>query len=237
MDLLDKKDYKKYFLYAIIEIVLIVIGILIALQINNWNNSRLERKEELKTYEDIKQQVQNDKKQLIDMQAYNRIHMGQLTKANEIISSQRRQSVDTLAFLIMMMSQYSDFDSSGNIYENLVMSGDLKLLQNEDIPAQLKKLEYTYNLINRMEDIHWQMIINELSRAADGTMNYNSFELRKPDGILQPDKLYSPEIQNVVYEVKYLTIAKDTIYGRALREIDGLITTIDDELDNDLETN
>ena len=218
-------------LYAIGEIFLIVIGILIALQINNWNTKRLERKEELKTYEDIKQQVQNDKKQLIDMQAYNRIHMGQLTKANEIISSQNRQSIDTLAFLIIMMSQYSDFDSSGNIYENLVVSGDLKLLKNEDIPEKLKKLEYTYKLINRMENIHWQIIINELSREAYGAMNYNSFELRKPDGILQPDKLYSPEIQNVVYEVKYLTIGKDTIYGRAIREIDGLIKSIDGELE------
>lgn len=30
----------KYFKYAIGEIVLVVIGILIALQINNWNESR-----------------------------------------------------------------------------------------------------------------------------------------------------------------------------------------------------
>ena len=32
----------KYFKYAIGEIVLVVIGILIALQINNWNQNRKE---------------------------------------------------------------------------------------------------------------------------------------------------------------------------------------------------
>ena len=35
----------KYFKYAIGEIILVVIGILIALQVNNWNDKRIERKE------------------------------------------------------------------------------------------------------------------------------------------------------------------------------------------------
>ena len=36
----------KYMRYAIGEIVLVVIGILIALQINNWNEQRIESNEE-----------------------------------------------------------------------------------------------------------------------------------------------------------------------------------------------
>lgn len=36
-NLLNKGKTNKYFKYAIGEIVLVVIGILIALQINNWN--------------------------------------------------------------------------------------------------------------------------------------------------------------------------------------------------------
>ncbi|MBT8324660.1 MAG: hypothetical protein KJO96_05115 [Winogradskyella sp.] len=36
----------KYFKYAIGEIILVVIGILIALQINNWNESNKLKKEE-----------------------------------------------------------------------------------------------------------------------------------------------------------------------------------------------
>ncbi|WP_299442314.1 DUF6090 family protein [uncultured Aquimarina sp.] len=38
-DTISKNKFTKYFLYAIGEIVLVVIGILIALQINNWNQS------------------------------------------------------------------------------------------------------------------------------------------------------------------------------------------------------
>ena len=37
---LSENKFSKYFLYAIGEIILVVIGILIALQINNWNENR-----------------------------------------------------------------------------------------------------------------------------------------------------------------------------------------------------
>lgn len=42
--LLMENKTGKYFKYAIGEIVLVVIGILIALQINNWNQNRIENK-------------------------------------------------------------------------------------------------------------------------------------------------------------------------------------------------
>ena len=37
---MKKNKTSKYFKYAIGEIILVVIGILIALQINNWNESK-----------------------------------------------------------------------------------------------------------------------------------------------------------------------------------------------------
>jgi hypothetical protein len=44
-NLLSEGKTEKYFKYAIGEIVLVVIGILIALQINNWNEERIETKQ------------------------------------------------------------------------------------------------------------------------------------------------------------------------------------------------
>ena len=42
--LLSENKFSKYLLYAIGEILLVVIGILIALQVNNWNEERKENK-------------------------------------------------------------------------------------------------------------------------------------------------------------------------------------------------
>ena len=47
-NLLMENKTGKYFKYAIGEIILVVIGILIALQINNWNQNRIQLKQEQK---------------------------------------------------------------------------------------------------------------------------------------------------------------------------------------------
>ena len=45
--LIEKNQMGKYFKYAIGEILLVVIGILIALQINNWNEKRIQKRNEI----------------------------------------------------------------------------------------------------------------------------------------------------------------------------------------------
>ncbi len=55
--LLDGNRTSKYLLYAIGEIALVVIGILIALQINNWNEWRKDRISEDKILMEIKESL------------------------------------------------------------------------------------------------------------------------------------------------------------------------------------
>ena len=55
--LLAEGKSSKYLKYAIGEIVLVVVGILIALQINNWNELRKERKLEVVVLNDIKDNI------------------------------------------------------------------------------------------------------------------------------------------------------------------------------------
>jgi len=52
-NLLMENKTSKYFKYAIGEILLVVIGILIALQINNWNEKRLKQEQLISVYERI----------------------------------------------------------------------------------------------------------------------------------------------------------------------------------------
>jgi hypothetical protein len=53
-----------YFKYAIGEILLVVIGILIALQINNWNEHKKQKIKEINTLESINESLKQDKIQL-----------------------------------------------------------------------------------------------------------------------------------------------------------------------------
>lgn len=222
--LLSENKFSRYMLYAIGEIVLLVIGILIALQINNWNNRRILDRSEVKTYQNIRQQLNEDKKELTNAKNYNDYRSKVYEFANNIIVSQDYKRQDSLAMCIMMLSQFSDFHKSGNIYESLVNSGDIKLIKNDSIPKQLQKLQMTYTFINKMEDMHWEMINGSVAQEMRGTINYSNF---KP---VNPKKLYSVDMQNAVVSIMYLTGYKDSIYSRALSEVDDIINLINREL-------
>lgn len=58
--LLGEGKIKNYSLYAIGEITLIVVGILIALQIGNWNENSKTRKNEIITLKSIRQEMINN---------------------------------------------------------------------------------------------------------------------------------------------------------------------------------
>lgn len=221
-----EKRFSKYLLYAVGEIVLVVLGILIALQINNWNANKVTKQEEKRSYINIKQQVVDDKNDLQKWKNFNNYFSSAYQYANKIIMSQDRSKTDSLTLITMGLSQYSDFNRNSNIYETLVNSGDLKLLKNSDITSSIQQLETTYIYINKLETMHWEIIINELSPLLSGVINYATFKAVKPE------KLYEVELQNFFVESIYLTKAKDSIYSQALREIDTIIKLIDTEVNS-----
>ena len=54
--MLDQNKTGRYLKYAIGEIILVMIGILLALQVNNWNQARQLQKEELKILKGLHQE-------------------------------------------------------------------------------------------------------------------------------------------------------------------------------------
>ena len=67
---MEQNKTGKYFKYAIGEVALVVIGILIALQINNWNEARKESDKLKEVYERILIDVENDLNELSANLAY-----------------------------------------------------------------------------------------------------------------------------------------------------------------------
>ena len=84
---------RKHLLYALSEILLVVIGILIVLQINNWNNERINRLEEKNYLHRIVKYLETDLldlnwattpcSQLITYYVYITYICGQLSGSNE----------------------------------------------------------------------------------------------------------------------------------------------------------
>ncbi|MFZ6053082.1 DUF6090 family protein [Halocola ammonii] len=58
--LLAQNRFTRYLIYAVGEIVLVVLGILIALQLNNWNAEQKATKEELKLLQEMRHNLASD---------------------------------------------------------------------------------------------------------------------------------------------------------------------------------
>ena len=62
---LTENKFGKYLAYAIGEIVLVVIAILIALAINNWNESKKEKVLEKKVLIELKKSLENNYNEML----------------------------------------------------------------------------------------------------------------------------------------------------------------------------
>mgnify|MGYP003625683564 CR=1 FL=1 len=62
--MINENKVSKYMLYAIGEIILVVIGILIALQINNWNEQRKDNKQEFYILKQLQKEFKADSSQI-----------------------------------------------------------------------------------------------------------------------------------------------------------------------------
>jgi len=226
-NLISGGKLNRYLFYALGEIVLVVIGILIALQVDRWNDQRLERQEALSVYQSIQNQISEDREKLLEVSAYNLERSLAYERANQIISGMETAKADSLALFAMLLAQYSDFHRDASIYENLAVSGQLNLIKNPQITGALQNLDMTYNFINNLESMHWDIIIHELSAELRPVVNYNTQKA------VLPERLFGVEIQNIFVESIYLTKYKEGLYKKAVAQIDSLNVLLDREVKNE----
>ena len=223
-NLISDNKFSKYILYAIGEIILVVIGILIALSINNRNNRKILRQTELTVYENIMSQINEDRGLLEGVISYNNIYVEQYEFANEIIGKNDRSRIDTLARIVPNVFKYSDFNRSGNIFQNLINSGDLKLLSNDKIVESIQSLEEHYIYMNRLEDNHFKVILEYAGSGIIDNINFSNGQVERPDDI------YTFKFQNLLFAFMDISSEKNDIYQRAVNEIDHITELIDKEL-------
>ncbi len=134
----------KYLKYAIGEIVLVVIGILIALSINNWNESRLAKLEEKSILSNLNREfLQNKDALMIVMNENGESYQAGLTIMSLIGESRvELESINTDSLLYQTL-EFSSFNPSENALSDLLQSGRLQLLQND----KLKDLLYEWSRI------------------------------------------------------------------------------------------
>ena len=222
--LLTENNFKKYLIYALGEILLVMIGISLAFQVSNWDDNRIKKNAENKYYESVRAQIADDKENIQGQKDYNNHYMTQFKYANEIIENNDRSKLDTLGPIIRNLTQYSDFDKQGNIYETMVNSGQINLLQNDKIVNGIRDLEEMYIYINRMESIHYDAMMDYTAPTVISVLKFSTGEIKKPDDV------FTYEFQNLVIMLMQVMEEKDRTYDQAINEIDVVTKLIYEEL-------
>ncbi|MBT8179187.1 MAG: hypothetical protein KJO94_01310 [Eudoraea sp.] len=222
--LLHEGRFSRYMLYAIGEILLVMIGILLAFQVDKWNDKRLNRIEELKYYNNLKGDLEQQRYVINGQLEHNGLYLDIFKYALEVSTKGDRTQQDTLIATVPGLFEYSDFDQNGNIYETLVNSGDIKLLENTGIIKGIRRIEWRYQYMNRMENIHWDVILDHVSGWAATNFNFTG---QQP---ISSETLYSYEFQNILVLLQRVMEEKDVIYRAAIEEIDLLIKEVEEEI-------
>ena len=223
--MIEESKIKRYLLYAIGEILLVMIGLSLAFQLDNWNENRIKKNAEIRFYENIKEQIMDDKELIAGQKEYNNHYMVQYRYANEIIEANDRSKLDTLGIIVRNLTQYSDFDKQGNIYETMVNSGQIKLLQNHKIVNGIRELEELYNYVNRMESIHYDAMMQHVVIGLNPVIAFATNEIKKPDAV------FTYEFQNLVIILMQIMKEKDETYIKTIDEIERVLKIIEEELD------
>ena len=121
----------KYMRYAIGEIVLVVIGILIALQINTWNNERIEKRKEHSVLLGLHKTFSDNLENLNNIITMSRTSFDSCKKMLTLMgpnaSDYTTKEVDSL---IDLMINYSTYDPSVGTLDDIINSGKLNIIQN-----------------------------------------------------------------------------------------------------------
>jgi hypothetical protein len=170
-DLMGKNKTGKYFKYAIGEIILVVIGILIALQINIWNQSRKEKAKEIKYLTSIKSDL-IEQLQYINIQK--EYELSYINAANPVIdyyNKHSRFSLDTVFFEnITILNSRKTFITTDPTFIDLVSSGNINLIHNDILKKKIisyyQELELAEKIIQNnntlITDQEYSMVMHRL---------------------------------------------------------------------------
>ena len=142
----------KYLRYALGEIVLVVIGILIALQINNANENRKLRNQEVHYLINLKTDLQLN---IAELDKYITVRNSRIASANYVLEHfEGKPLTDLNAFAFHTTNIYiwQKFTQQDNTFQELTNSGNLALISNDSIKNGLLNLQALYKKLKNEEE-------------------------------------------------------------------------------------
>jgi hypothetical protein len=229
---MDQNKTGKYFKYAIGEIVLVMIGILLALQVNEWNKERLRKKAEQTA---IEQLIVDLSKSQHELEFVRNRNLKEARECAQVLRAFWKSELpDNIQNILKSSFGSSVYSPVLGTAQSLINSGRLDILSSNELKSHIveyvEAVNYTLKDINRYEESYFRKgvdliyetiptgietkeAINKRSETSEKSLRYNYNLNSRP---LLVDKVpFETDVQQLFEDERYFRgLSKLHLYHR-----------------------
>lgn len=190
---------RTYFAYALGETVLITLGVVIALQLSDWNQARQDRQVERTYLTELLEDFQDNRKQL----------QGSIERLEAILTAMvgllQQSALETPTWTVDELNQAFTkihdmpvFTSVDRVYANLVGSGDLKILRNRELKNALALYQSAFEVVAIVQNTHEMELVQTFQPYVIENMDYQAVNWGRVDDFPLPPAFETNRILHVL---------------------------------------
>ena len=240
--LLTENKFSNYFIYAIGEIILVVIGILIALQINNWNESKKEQTILNASFISLRLNLQEDIENLNAQMSYNKSVLEAVDFSFRIISLPEYDDLplSRLADSIFDIATERTFLPTTTAFKSMESGSHFQWIKDQKLIQAIYKYYTLVDIISSLTSQSNQFVKNHMEEFTYNKMEFGSLlpnsnpYSKKRNPILDNTKILreSTVFENALIGRKFRAGGEIEFLKDAILNANELITTIDEYLNN-----
>ncbi|MEM1337142.1 MAG: DUF6090 family protein [Bacteroidota bacterium] len=234
--LLSEGKFSEYLMYAAGEIVLVVVGILIALQINTWNEHQQKKGQLWQHRENLIAELQIDLKTLDSLNHLRDKHEANIKKYIDYYNQENlninllRQKKDSVIYSI------NSFNKSSFTLDELGTTGDISLFSELEKKA-IAKLKNTHEIYQYYERTTFDGVVHIVQEYVTATDNFyeNKVSTKQHRSVTDWQLNINSEqyrlFHNQLYNVLVLYgFQKNTVYPAIRRDTEALLDILEQKL-------
>lgn len=194
----------KYLRYAIGEILLVVIGILIALQVNNWNQDRLNQKAGKQIKQNIHEEFIKNQDLLKDSRKSNEEALSSGKLLVSLVGAEKSEldgyKLDSLFNSSLMADSYLPTSHS---LQDIMQSGRMNLLNNLELKNTILSWNAALDLFKEYKDVQTNWQNNQYMPYTLSVISYKQMDIYNKKSWSGKSKLatdYYPLFQDLKFE-------------------------------------
>jgi len=227
-----KNKVTTYILYAVGEITLVVVGILIAVSIDNWNQSKNDRKKELSyliSYAGDLEKNIGELERVIGKSGMMHLIADTLIQRFSRGQSIRQPELDSMAF---RLAEYTLYLSQEGTTENLLGASSLEIIQNLLIRTSFVTQEADQKRIRELEKGVYGIFNEYLQFLKTHTKLYNYSNGRVVINASTQSRLMKDDhFLNMLDDLSFRYKELQDRYQTRKEELEELLTVVKAEID------